>query len=295
MATTDLMTALPVSEVTFMPQWRQEFSRQAGGTPRVSDIGPEVWMAKIAAGIMGNDDAESTAALINQMRGSLGTFYVWNPRRQYPRMDADGSIIGSSVVTIYALDADTRYLRLEGLPVGYVIKRGDFLSWDQGSSPVHRRLHQFMADATADGAGRIALTEVAPHIAAGASATVASVITITIASPAVVSWTAHGLVAGREVKFSTTGALPTGIVAGTTYYVIAAGLATDNFRIAATVDGAAINTSGTQSGTHTGTAPGLTISLKRPAAEMMILPGSYDFPSAGSTVSSISFTAIQIP
>src|SRR3990167_11166588 len=106
MPSTDLMSALVISSVTFMPQWRQEFSRQAGGTPRVADIGPEIWTAKIGVDVMENDDAESTAALINQMRGSLGTFYVWNPRRQYPRMDPDGSIIGSSTVTIYALDAD---------------------------------------------------------------------------------------------------------------------------------------------------------------------------------------------
>lgn len=78
-------------------------------------------------------------------------------------------------------------------------------------------------------------------------------ITVTIASPGVVSWTAHGLQANDPVKFTNTGgALPTGITAGTTYYVITAGLATDSFRIAASPGGAAINTTGSQSGTHTG-------------------------------------------
>lgn len=76
-------------------------------------------------------------------------------------------------------------------------------------------------------------------------------ITVTIASPGVVTWTNHGLVAGSTVKFSTTGALPTGITAGTTYYVIATGLADSSFRIAATNGGAAINTTGSQSGVHT--------------------------------------------
>lgn len=75
--------------------------------------------------------------------------------------------------------------------------------------------------------------------------------TVTIASPAVVSWTAHGLVAGQAVVFTTTGALPTGLTAGTTYYVISAGLATDTFRVSATLGGSAVNTSGSQSGTHT--------------------------------------------
>lgn len=76
-------------------------------------------------------------------------------------------------------------------------------------------------------------------------------VTITIASPAVVSWTGHGLVAGQSLSFSTSGALPTGITAGTQYFVIAAGLGANSFEISATKGGAAINTSGSQSGTHT--------------------------------------------
>jgi hypothetical protein len=75
--------------------------------------------------------------------------------------------------------------------------------------------------------------------------------TITIASPAVVTRNSHGLSANDTVKFSTTGALPTGITAGTTYYVLATGLTSNTFRISATAGGAAINTSGSQSGVHT--------------------------------------------
>jgi len=53
--------------------------------------------------------------------------------------------------------------------------------------------------------------------------------------------------------FTTTGALPTGITAGTTYYVIAAGLTANAFEVSATRGGSAVNTSGSQSGTHTAT------------------------------------------
>lgn len=78
--------------------------------------------------------------------------------------------------------------------------------------------------------------------------------TVTIASPGVFTSTAHKLLAGDPVVFSTDGSLPTGLVAGTTYYVIATGLTADAFRVSATVGGAAINTSGSQSGTHRFTA-----------------------------------------
>jgi hypothetical protein len=66
-----------------------------------------------------------------------------------------------------------------------------------------------------------------------------------------VNWTAHGLVAGDAVRFYTTGALPTGLTANTTYYVIASGLTADVFRVATSAGGAAINLSGTPSGTNT--------------------------------------------
>ncbi len=73
-------------------------------------------------------------------------------------------------------------------------------------------------------------------------------VTITIATPGVVTLADHNLVADDTVKFSTTGALPTGIIAGVTYYVIAAGLTSSTFRFSTTLGGAAVNTSGTQSG-----------------------------------------------
>jgi microcystin-dependent protein len=74
-------------------------------------------------------------------------------------------------------------------------------------------------------------------------------VTITIASPGVVTWNSHPLQNGDPVRLQTTGALPTGLAANTTYYVVSAGANT--FQLAATRGGAAINTSGTQSGTHT--------------------------------------------
>lgn len=87
------------------------------------------------------------------------------------------------------------------------------------------------------------------HKAYESNAGVAPVnVTITIASPGVVTQTAHGLTNGTTVAFSTTGALPTGLTAGTVYYVVNA--ATDTYEVSATSGGASINTSGTQSGTH---------------------------------------------
>ncbi len=75
--------------------------------------------------------------------------------------------------------------------------------------------------------------------------------TVTLATPGVFSATAHGLVLGDKVSLTTTGALPTGLATNTDYYVISAGLTADAFELSTSRGGSAVNTSGSQSGTHT--------------------------------------------
>jgi hypothetical protein len=73
--------------------------------------------------------------------------------------------------------------------------------------------------------------------------------TISNGTPAVVSRTSHKLIAQQGIVFTTTGALPSPLVAGTTYYVSLP--AADTFNVSATPGGAAINTTDAGSGVHT--------------------------------------------
>ena len=72
--------------------------------------------------------------------------------------------------------------------------------------------------------------------------------TVTIASPAVFTKSTHGFIGGERIRLSTTGALPTGLNTTTDYYVLF--VDANTFRVSLTLGGTAINTSGTQSGTH---------------------------------------------
>jgi hypothetical protein len=103
-------------------------------------------------------------------------------------------------------------------------------------------------------------------------------VTITIATPGVVTWTSHGLSTGTPVIFSTTGALPTGITAGATYYVIFVNVNT--FRIATSLAnalaGTAVNTSGSQSGTQTGSRGAIT----QTSSVQSVVAGTTNFPGA---------------
>lgn len=75
-------------------------------------------------------------------------------------------------------------------------------------------------------------------------------VTISNASPGVVTLASHGLAVNDPVIFYTTGALPTGLTAGTKYYVKTV-LTANTFTVSATAGGTVINTSSAGSGTHT--------------------------------------------
>jgi hypothetical protein len=96
------------------------------------------------------------------------------------------------------------------------------------------------------------------------------VFTVTIATPAVVT---AALRNGTAVVLNTTGALPTGLSVGTVYYVVGSSGTTCN--LSATFGGAAINTSGSQSGTQTISARGIDITQ---------LGGASDCPTVQNTI-----------
>lgn len=76
--------------------------------------------------------------------------------------------------------------------------------------------------------------------------------TISNASPGVVTYTGADNFANDDpVTFSTTGALPSPLVAGTTYYVINVSTGANTFQVAETAGGSAINTTDAGSGAHT--------------------------------------------
>jgi len=92
------------------------------------------------------------------------------------------------------------------------------------------------------------LDETTPFTKSAGAQTLTS---ISVADPAVFTLAGHGIQANASVKFTTTGTLPTGLVAGREYYVMEDGLTTDTFRVTATFEGTIpVATTGAGSGTH---------------------------------------------
>jgi hypothetical protein len=156
--------------VTFTLAPRQEYSGTAGGDVVAKDLGPALWRASIRSTALRNAVANQIEALIDGLDGSLGTFYVWNPKAQGPASDPAGTILGASTVKIKAPDDDdATVLQLKGLPAGYVLTRGDMLSFDWGN-PASRALHRIVsASVTADLSGDTGDIVVRPPIRPGAA------------------------------------------------------------------------------------------------------------------------------
>lgn len=110
---------------------------------------------------------------------------------------------------------------------------------------------QFVGTATNDDAAAGNVGEVVKSIATLGSSTV----TISQASPGIVSWAAHGLNIGSPVHFTTSGALPTGLSVGTNYWISSQSFTANSFAVSTSVDnalaGTSVNTSSAGSGTHT--------------------------------------------
>lgn len=105
--------------------------------------------------------------------------------------------------------------------------------------------------------------------------------TISIATPAVITATAHGISPLTIVYFSTTGALPTGLSTFINYYVTAGSVTANTFQLSTTMAnalaGVSIATSGSQSGVqtyHTGGLPGSGSTFD--AQGLQLNAGDYD-------------------
>ncbi|GGA65003.1 hypothetical protein [Pelagibacterium lentulum] len=163
----DLLT---IENATFKPSRNDQLSGLGNGQPLNTELASPLWQVDVSTGPIPNDDAEAIAALIERLEQPGNDFYVYNPRKLGPRMDRDGSILGAATPTIHTLASNNHQIRVDGLPSGYVLSRGDMLAFEYGPTGQKRRaMHRIDETVTASGAGLSPLFEVFPHIRPGAA------------------------------------------------------------------------------------------------------------------------------
>jgi len=113
---------------------------------------------------------------------------------------------------------------------------------------------------------------IAQLMAPYASLVQSGTVTISNASPAVVTYTAHGLATNQQIIFRTTGTLPTGVVPGQAYFITV--IDANTFNISSSRGGTFVNTSSAGAGVHTGVVHAPTSTSGVGPALMTILMGS---------------------
>jgi hypothetical protein len=157
------------------------------------------------------------------------------------------TITSNDIVSGTSLDIRTNFSDIDVLP-GLAEMTLDNFKVKLGTGSVVTGLHATV------GGGRNNIASGSGSVVSGGGG-IAANFTVTIASPAVFTLANHGLVAGDSVYFATTGALPTGLEPLTNgteqYWIISDGLTENEFQVSDSEGGVAIDTSGSQSGTHT--------------------------------------------
>jgi hypothetical protein len=142
---------------------------------------------------------------------------------------------------------------------GVVVAPGKTVLLQSDGTDITEQINHFVGDITFGDTG----VSTGGDIAVRGSATITDsaflgnttpqTVTISIATPGVVT-VSSGVSPkpGATIVFSTTGALPTGLTAGTTYYVRTSSWTSTTFTVSTTsASGSAVNTTGSQSGTQT--------------------------------------------
>jgi hypothetical protein len=191
----EFMQQLLIEELRFDDPENVETNLTGGGETMRSQLAPQLWVGEARMGVMTRREMAQPDVLLSVLRRPGASFYAYDTRRAFPLMDPTGTILGGSFVGIAALP-NARELSLSSLPPGYVLSRGDYLSFDYGTGAGQRALHRVVdLTVTANGAGVTPLFEVTPLIRSNA---ILSGVTLIRASCKAV------LVAGSADKGSTT-------------------------------------------------------------------------------------------
>ncbi|WP_420023356.1 hypothetical protein ACN9JG_01530 [Cereibacter azotoformans] len=198
----DFFAGLTIETCTFDLPEVVEISRTAAGEVLTADLGPRLWRGRITLPYLTHEEAEAVKAKLHLVRGGGASLLVYPPQKPHPAKDPGGAIIAGTSPTLAAIAANNREIQITGLPAGYVLSPGDFLSFTYGSNPTRRALHQVVTGAVASAGGSTPAFEVVPAIRPGAATGAAVVLNKPFCKAVVVPGTVN---AGIAAGLYTTG------------------------------------------------------------------------------------------
>jgi hypothetical protein len=165
----DFFGGLKVSSCSFDIGESVEVSRNGGGELLTADMGARLMAGQVTLSTQLHREAEAVKARLSALRQAGRSLFV-HPRPTFtPSFDPTGSILGATIPTIHTINANRRELRLQNLPVGYILSQGDWLSFSYGTSPVRYAIHQIVETVTVPAGGISPSFEVSTFIRPGAA------------------------------------------------------------------------------------------------------------------------------
>lgn len=145
-----------------------ELNQDGWGSLIMVDLGERLWRMEVT--LMSNyyGPAQGQNAKLNVFRQAGRSMLVHALPNPYPYEDPDGSRLGSASPKLYAVGTNRRDIQLSGVPSGYILTAGDFLSFQYGSNPTRYAFHQVVSDRVVTASnGRTPSFEVVPAIRTG--------------------------------------------------------------------------------------------------------------------------------
>lgn len=164
----DILSELPGWSSKFDLGWQKDVSRTRGGRYLVKDIGPALWTAAYTTREMRPNELDYWRARMDTLEGGARTFKGYHKARCYPIDDPNGSKLAGvtlSGIQISEIGTDNKSLKIDGLPVGYVLSVGDLLSHAVSSGL--RYVSRVVDGGTAGSGGETGFIEVRPHLPTG--------------------------------------------------------------------------------------------------------------------------------
>jgi hypothetical protein len=206
----DFLLKLPLSRCPVDLGEAVQADETGGGEMLTSGLGVRLWEGRLAMDGLTYAEAAAARALLHLVRAPGRPFLVTDLRQNGPAADPGGVVLGAATPVLSSVQSGGRELRINGLPAGYVLSAGDYLSFVYGSSPSRQAMHQVVVGGAASGAGLSPWLEAVPEVRAGWAAGAPVELVRPVFRAVFVPGTyepgesARGVVNGLSIRFSQT-------------------------------------------------------------------------------------------
>lgn len=135
-----------------------------GGEVIIAQTGQRLWQGEVQ--LAPAYDHGAIEALLAVLQDPGRSFMMEPHDRPFPLRDPTGAVIAAASPVIATLPSGGRSMTLSGLPAGYVLSPGDYLSFTRGT-PARHELVEVVTGAVANGSGVSPEFDVTPGIRPG--------------------------------------------------------------------------------------------------------------------------------